>query len=962
MSQVNMSGSAVTPQPPMQTSGPAGPVTQSPGRTEESGRIGTIPAELYGAIFGGSTAKRVFLSFITAGLSEVARMVLVPTEQAQTARAAEAAERDVPPAPPRADVFNRSLIEGLKGREASPLPPEYRAALGEALGSLRERFGEDILPGGDSLACFPLKSELMQKVEGALKTSTEAVSPQTLCALIEEKGAAVLASQVLEGRIKACCDELGFEGQKPAILRGLVLDRDKPLSAALSGCSNRQAADAAIEAAMPGIKNYIELRQELKLATDLAKEHAIVSLAAATGLSEGIVRQSLNLSKLENSFKYLGVDVLGGKSDLRGEELVSAMRAKAEHFVEQKAQLYKSVDELGLSPRMADEWKALALAQDTLDRGDIFTRAYRVGSAIQSPLLLQALQAPAGEFGAEDIAGLFITQGVKLAQAVQDHYGREAWQELGGDGQQCALDFAAQAMLSATPGLAEALADNADMRGKLGEALQASMNQGMDMAASSNAQVQEQGTILRFGAHVAEGLLQEVPPAAAEHNARMAFALGDAEGFAAGFPLHAQALESAVRDLRARFGEDCLPKGGLNEVLGVRLPGDSTTLSARLGDALRSSAAAVTSGAMAEHLTQIVRGTLVQGVFRNLLMGMGDSLGLKLDDSVLNRAIQTLQKRHPGLAETLAGAESRAAVEQLLADMPETAAILRVEDEIRIAMEGGMADIQARISNATGLPLARVKEQLNLTDVSTDGGKFFDLMLGIRGACEDAAKSPDAEFPPGKAAAYFQEIADRFVGYKLKLYNTVPKLGLSERTTARWRTQVLSNHGLKDHDFLRLCVSLGKSLPHSGLEAALGENGVEDVELFGLFRSFAAQFNEQVQSMLGADAVEEMDSDQDRSLKVLAWEAYLDFHPRIAMAIGAQDERMQRLIELGQAEAGEILRQMTHNGSGASDWKKLQKELAWSSAGVEFIHVARAMAGQLRSRSVDNANAARNQE
>ena len=127
--------------------------------------------------------------------------------------------------------------------------------------------------------------------------------------------------------------------------------------------------------------------------------------------------------------------VLKGKNPARGDDLVAAFRNIADRFVNQKAQLFASVDRLGLSPRLADEWKSRALSERTLDKGDMFTSFHAVGSGVDARSLLEALNAPAGEFGDREILGLMESLGAKVASALHAHYGREAWAELGGDGQ-----------------------------------------------------------------------------------------------------------------------------------------------------------------------------------------------------------------------------------------------------------------------------------------------------------------------------------------------------------------------------------------------------------------------------------------------------------------------------------------------------------------------------------------------
>ena len=231
MSQINQVGGSGVQQPGMQGVLP---------RAEAD-----APAELRGARPSArSVAGRVILGIATLGISEGIR-ALVRHARAGEAPEPRVAGEHLPPAPPRADAFNRGLADGL-GKET--LPAAHQAAVSEALADLRARFGADILPEGMTLKTLPGRLALLEGVKDALRTAAEEVSPQALRALIVEKGTPLMANRVLEARIGACCEEIGYAGAKPALIRQSLL-RDFPeLSAALSACADRAAVDARLEA------------------------------------------------------------------------------------------------------------------------------------------------------------------------------------------------------------------------------------------------------------------------------------------------------------------------------------------------------------------------------------------------------------------------------------------------------------------------------------------------------------------------------------------------------------------------------------------------------------------------------------------------------------------------------------------------------------------------------------------
>ena len=111
------------------------------------------PPELQGARPSrGAVIGRIFAGIFTLGLSE-GILAMVRHARAGSAPAPRVAAESIPPAPPRADMFNRELATSLLKNE---LPPAYRAAVNEALGELRARFGADVIPEGVMLARRPI--------------------------------------------------------------------------------------------------------------------------------------------------------------------------------------------------------------------------------------------------------------------------------------------------------------------------------------------------------------------------------------------------------------------------------------------------------------------------------------------------------------------------------------------------------------------------------------------------------------------------------------------------------------------------------------------------------------------------------------------------------------------------------------------------------------------------------------
>lgn len=916
MSQINQVGGVSVPQTDIQGVAP---------------RTGAdAPAELRGARpSAGRVAGRVILGIFTLGISEGIR-ALVHHARAGATPEPRAAAANVPPAPPRADVFNKGLAEGLgKGT----LPAAHQAAVSEAFADLRARFGADILPEGMTLETLPGRFTLQEGVKSSLRAAAEEVSPQALRALIVERGASLMANRVLEARIGAYCAEIGYTGANPAAIRENLLQDNPELSEAMSACADRAAADATVEASMPRITESVRLRHAVAEAHTRAKESAVSGLAQATGLSEALIRQQVDFTELENSFVYLAGDVLKGENPARGEELAAAFRSVADRFVNQKAQLFASVDGLALSPGLKDEWKNSVLSQRTLTSGDMFTTCHAVGSGVDARNLLTALNAPAGEFDDREILGLLESLGSKLTDALLTHYGQEAWAKLGGDGQGDARFYAAQAMLDSVPGLMDALAARPELVGRLLDMASEDASLGRELCASSKESEVVRGTQLSRSAVCAQSMLLGLPRPAAEVNESLAASLLGKAGMP---PAHAQALDHAVADMRARFGADCLPAGDSASALRGWNSGERSYISSLLIRDVRASATPVTSGDMAALFEARAHDAAANGAFRGLLGEMAQRMGLNVDADGLSSVSYALRQRHPELAGAIADAGDRAAVAPLLDTLPEAGALLRVEHDIQAAWNQGMTDIYAGMTAATGLSEEEVRARLDVREVD-QSGRFGYLRQNIHEQCGKPEISPDVMPSTEQIQGGYRNIVDRFLAGKTGLYASINNLGLSPELAADWKSEVLTNSTLKKADFLRSCVAVAERMDASGLRNGLGEPNLSDDELFGLFRSVGAQLDERAHEVFSAQEFRDMGSDELSAVNRFGREAFLDRNPDIVDAMRGQPDRMRTLFAQGEAQLTLIQKNMDRVPHDSPEMAALQAEYASVSSAMSII-------------------------
>ena len=721
-------------------------------------------------------------------------------------------------------------------------------------------------------------------------------------------------------------------GADAGLLLDHVLKSEPELAAALPGCADRAAADALLEEAMPRIREYVQVDHAMNEARTQAHENAVTGLARATGLSEAVVRRQVDFTKLENSFNYLAKDIRTGENPARGDALDAEFGRLADKFVHQKARLFASVDGLGLSARMADAWKNAALTSGTLDKEDMFTAFHAVGSRVDASRLLEALNAPAGEFADQDIFGLLQSLALQLNEKLLGHYGPEAWDKLGGDGQSDARFYAAQAMLDAAPGLTEALAARPDLVERLLDMVSEERIQGMDMSGSDDPALQEQGLLLRQGADAGQLILIDLPRPAAEHNESLAASMGG-PGLS---PAHARALDRVIADMRAKFGADCLPAGDFTKALSALEPEARESVYRRLSASVRGSASPITSDDLAAMLEPSARAAAAYGAFKSLLSGMAQEMGLPPDADAVSYVAYALRMRHPELTNAIIGADNRAELETVLSRLPEAASLLRMENDIRTSMEWGMAEIYTSLSRATGLPEADVRERLDTREVDASG-KFAYLRQDLRELCLDAAKTPEGGIPTHDIRAGYQRIVSNFVAGKAGLFSSIEELGLSPELAAGWRSEALTNPTLKKAGFLRSCVAIADGMKASGLRTGLLEGQLTDVELFGLFRTVGAQLDEHAHMIFDETAYRDMGSDELSAINRFAREAFLDRHPDIRDAIAAQADRMRTLIDQGEEQMLQIQKRMGSVRHDTPEMAALQAEYASVASALAVI-------------------------
>lgn len=441
MSEINQVGRSVIQQPTLQDERLRTELN-APGELQKARpSVGVIIARVIGGIF-------------SLGISEgiIALVQYVRSGSAPTPRVTGTG---VPSLRPIDDVFNNNLANEVRNGTITSILHEE--AVQSALSDLRDIFGQNIVPENTTLQNIPNNSTLRDMVSRAVCSSTEPVSGPVLHNIIMEKAKPLLFQQILVPHIEELIRQIGDVGVPPSTIASSFMKNNPELSEAISACTDRDSIEETLNRFMPAFREDIELRHACEKAQNKAIDNAIQKFAGETGLDREFVQQKLNFLSLKNSITYLKSDIFTGKQTVRGEEIDTLFQNKADSFVNEKVQLYSSVDELNISSRLKEEWKNRALTEDTLNKGNLFSLYYSVGTSVNASWLLEILNNP--ELEAEDLFGFMVGLATQFDNALKSN----GWSQLDADKRANLEVYSAQAMFDVVPGLKERLESRPDL-------------------------------------------------------------------------------------------------------------------------------------------------------------------------------------------------------------------------------------------------------------------------------------------------------------------------------------------------------------------------------------------------------------------------------------------------------------------------------------------------------------------
>ena len=132
----------------------------------------------------------------------------------------------------RAAVANAALARALGSGDLQSLSAPLQAALSEALGELRARFGEENIPAGAKLSDV-MGADQMKKIADRIALEPNEVTPAALRELVTGRYSNTFAVALLKDAVGAVCRELGFGAKDPADISRSILKESPEFSSGL---------------------------------------------------------------------------------------------------------------------------------------------------------------------------------------------------------------------------------------------------------------------------------------------------------------------------------------------------------------------------------------------------------------------------------------------------------------------------------------------------------------------------------------------------------------------------------------------------------------------------------------------------------------------------------------------------------------------------------------------------------
>jgi hypothetical protein len=269
----------------------------------------------------------------------------------------------------------------------------------------------------------------------------------------------------------------------------------------------------------------------------------------------------------------------------------------------------------------------------------------------------------------------------------------------------------------------------------------------------------------------------------------------------------------------------------------------------------------------------------------------------------------TLPKRHPELNEAFATGDA-AAVRAVLGELDgEVAALVRLRQDLNAAWAAGEAHLFNRMAEITGMDQQELRATLNLAGV-TFGGSFAYKQADIL----EEMEKPGGVIPGREALkGEFEAIAEKFVGRKSALYQSIDSFGLPAEAAAELKKSVLTDSTLKMPDFLTRCSDAAKFIAAAPLRDMLSDGRVTKESLLEMLGQMAGHYEAASHVFFPQDILNDMGSDETGAIQRYTLQIFFARNPDLKGALPREIA-----ADVDDTAAGEATRMVSVVG-GAAD-------------------------------------------
>lgn len=871
-------------------------------QTNATQEVNQAPAALQGARHSvGRIAARVVAGLLTAGLSEGIRAVVVSIKDAfdnydQVARVE--ADRL---AQAKVDACNHQLASTIQsGKE---LPSAMKAAIHEGLEEVHNAFGNgDLNPAGE------MSPNCLKHLQSTIRLSHDAITPERLKALVIEHARPEATTNILHSKLQQFITHENLNSVSPQDMAMLKNPDLAGLQSRIADCQNADDAHALYEEFKAPLENTIKFQDAAYSSWNEVRAEALDTIAEHTGLSPETTKSSPALQSLTHEVRAVFNDMATKNEFPNADQIKTTFKDLMTAQLGAKDALIESIQDLPISPALKEEFKIEVFCNSKFrSTPDLFTKAAEAIKDIDTNSLIAASQMPKGTMRPSELADLFKSLGANLDAHLSTAYG-DGMEKLSKEELYTAKAVVAKMLFDQHPALAEAFhaAPNVISHMSQEQRVNFHMNNVMGQSTISPA---------ILPAYEFVSVLARVEPTLHHDNTTLLNELNSPKATQSSIALQQRdACTTALKDIRANFGEASIPAGNTIAELNVS-PAGKTIVNA-LTTAIKAADHPLTPQEVHQTLHGILQSTAQKDITVASMKTLAQEAGHTLTSFAASNVFNLLSARHPDLKETLNNATSAASIHEALQALPDAKQAIQFSIDISATKN----HVFEALTNALATALNVTPEDLK-KDFDADSAIGGDIYFTNK-AIQDNVAKPNTEIP--NAAQILERYSDRIqsvVTEKVSLLNTLPNLRgaedrpLSAEVQADLRHRLLTFTSVSSPEMLQHFASITARLDPTACAAAINTGDQEAAT--AALKDFGTSIISTAHEVIPEATYAQLDAEQVDSIGAFVRPMLFDTNPTLREAFTSNKELLADIRDNLEHESSQISRKISRtNGQG----------------------------------------------